>query len=289
VNEVPVTVIVPTLGRAAQLEACLASLAECEPRAAEVLIVDQSGSAEMRQLAERYSMTGARYLYSEPQSQARASNLGLRDAKHELVLFTDDDCTVERSWVATAVAALGQDSAEIVTGRVLAPRDAAHVPSTIDDPTPRVYAGELKVDALYAGNMAFERSAVLAIGGFDEQLVVAAADNDLCWRWLRAGRRIRYEPAMVVWHHDWRTPEQLDKLYVRYARGQGAFYGKHLRLGDRAILKFLLRDLLYAGRAALTALRRGGLRVDPWARGIIRAMPRGLIEGWRTARPRANR
>ena len=286
-DETPVTVIVPTLGRIAQLKACLASLAECEPRAREVLVVDQSGSPEVRQLAERYSRSGARYLYSEPRSQARASNLALREAKHESVLFTDDDCTVERSWVATAVAALGRDSATIVTGSVLAPRGAGHVPSTIDDPTPREYAGELMVDALYAGNMACERSAVLAIGGFDERLVVAAADNDLCWRWLRAGRRIRYEPAMVVWHHDWRSPEQLDKLYVRYARGQGAFYGKHLRLGDRAILKFLVRDLLYAGRAALTALSRGALRVDPWARGIIRAMPRGLVDGWRAARPRA--
>jgi O-antigen biosynthesis protein len=288
-NEAPVTVIVPTLGRTAQLEACLASLAECQPRAAEVLVVDQSGSPELRHLTERYSTSGARYLYSQPRGKGRASNLAMREAKHESVLFTDDDCTVDPEWVAAAVAALGRGSAAIVTGRVLAPSGAGHVPSTIDDPTPREYAGEPKVDALYCGNMACERSSVLAIGGFDERLTLAAEDNDLCWRWLRAGRRIRYEPAMVVWHHDWRSPEQLDRLYVRYACGQGAFYGKHLRLGDRAVLRFLLRDIYYAGRAAVNALRKGGLGVDPWARGIMRGMPRGLIDGWRVARPRAPR
>jgi GT2 family glycosyltransferase len=284
VTEIPVTVIVPTIGRASQLEACLASLADCEPRAEEVLVVDQSGSSQIKDLTGRFAGAGARYLFNSGPGKSIGANAGLDHARHEVVLFTDDDCTVERSWVASASGALERDPSMIVTGRVLAPRDAGHVPSTIDDATPHEYVGRPNVGALYWNNMACARSALQGIGGFDESLTLAAADNDLCWRWLRAGGRIRYEPELVVWHHDWRTPKELERLYVRYARGQGQLYGKHLGRGDLGIARFVLRDFLYVCRAALAAVRNRSLHPDPWALGIVRGMPRGLAEGWRSAR-----
>ena len=279
-----VSVIVPTIGRPAQLEPCLASLAECEPRPDEVLVVDQSGAEEIKALVARFAGAGARYVYCTGRGKNLGLNGGLREAAHETVLFTDDDCTVAPSWVGVAVERLGRDHATILTGRVLAPHGSGHVPSTIDDPMPREYVGVARVDALYGGNMACRRSAVLGIGAFDEQLTTSAGDNDLGYRWLRAGGRITYEPELVVWHHDWRTPEQLERVYTRYGRGQGACYAKHLRRGDLGILRFLLRDLLYVVRAQLTAFRQGGTRPDAWALGIVRGMPLGFVEGWRAAK-----
>ena len=280
----PATAVVPTLGRSALLDDCLASIAACDPPPAELLVVDQSGSEEVRRVVERFSEAGARCLHSSPRGKARASNLALEEARNEIVLFTDDDCTVEPSWVAACIDALERDPPALVTGRVLAPDGAGHVPSTIDDLEPRTYAGTPRVDALYWGNMAGRRSALAALGGFDARLALAAADNDLCWRWLRAGGRIRFEPGMVVLHHDWRGPDELDAVYARYARGQGALYGKHLRRGDLYIARYLVRDVAYVGRALSAALRKGGLRPDPWARGIAAELPRGLAEGWRAER-----
>ena len=83
------------------------------------------------------------------------------------------------------------------------------------------------------------RDEALALGGFDERRSLrplAAEDNDFCYRWLKSGRALRYEPAMTVWHHDWRTPEQLVERYAEYAKGQGAFYAKHLSAGDHYVL-----------------------------------------------------
>jgi GT2 family glycosyltransferase len=282
--EPPVSVVVPTIGRTAQLEGCLAALSGCAPRASEILVVDQSGADEIKSLVERFAGAGARYAYCARRGRNLGLNVGLREAAHETVLITDDDCTVAPSWVGVAARGLASDRGTLLTGRVLAPSDAGHVPSTIDDPTPREHVGSGEVEVLYGGNMACTRSAVLAIGGFDEQLTTSAEDNDLGYRWLRAGGRIRYDPEMVVWHHDWRTPEQLERLYARYARGQGAFYAKHLRQGDARILRFLLRDLLYVVRAQLTALRHLAIRPDAWALGIVRGMPSGLAEGWRAAK-----
>ena len=41
-EQVPVSVIVPTIGRVGLLERCLGSLSQCRPRPAEILVVDQS-------------------------------------------------------------------------------------------------------------------------------------------------------------------------------------------------------------------------------------------------------
>jgi O-antigen biosynthesis protein len=281
VSDAPVSVIIPTVGRAAQLEACLASLAECEPLAGEVLVVDQSGRDEIEGLTGRCSDSGARYVHCDGCGKPRGANAGLREAANDTVLFTDDDCTVAPSWIGVTVEALRLHEPAIVTGRVLPPSDAAKVPSTIDDPTPREYDGDLQVSVLFGNNMAFSRSAVLGIGGFDERFTLAADDNDLCYRWLRAGGRIRYEPAMVVWHHDWRTPEELERLYVYYARFQGMFYAKHLRKGDLRVAPFLVRDL----RDGLVGLRdqylRGRPRGSDWRQGVLRGLPAGLLAGWR--------
>jgi GT2 family glycosyltransferase len=280
-NPTAESVIVPTVGRAAQLEACLESLAACQPRAAEILIVDQSGSAEIEALAERLAEAGARYLRCEGHGKPRGANLGLREASHDTVLFIDDDCTADPRWVGVSRAALADRPETIVTGRVLAPDASIYVPSTIDDASPREYAGELHVSAIFGNSMAFNRVAVLAIGGFDERFTLAADDNDLCYRWLRAGGRIRYEPEMLVWHHDWRPPNELDRLHVRYARFQGLFYAKHLRSGDLRVVPFLVRDL----RDGVVGLRdqyfRGRPRGSDWRQGVLRGLPAGLVAGWR--------
>jgi GT2 family glycosyltransferase len=275
------SVIVPTVGRAAQLEACLDSLAACEPPPAEILIVDQSGSGEIEALAERFAAAGARYIRCDGKGKPRGANLGLRRASHDTVLFIDDDCTADSAWVGVTRTALAERPSTILTGRVLAPDESIYVPSTIDDTRARDYVGELHVSAIFGNNMAFNRDAVLAIGGFDERFTLAADDNDLCYRWLRAGGRIRYEPEMVVWHHDWRSPDELDGLYVRYARFQGLFYAKHLRDGDLGVVPFILRDI----RDGVVGLRdrylRGRPRGSDWRQGVLRGLPAGLLAGWR--------
>src|SRR6478735_1675316 len=101
----------------------------------------------------------------------------------------------------------------------------------------------------------------------------AAEDNDFCYRWLREGNRLLYEPALRVWHHDWRTADELREVYRRYGQGQGAFYAKHLRRGDLRMLGFLAKDLYGGARAATGAAL---LRQPERARaplGLLRGIP----------------
>jgi GT2 family glycosyltransferase len=209
-------------------------------------------------------------------------NEGFDQARHQVVLSLDDDCTVRADWISVARQAMLEDPEGIVSGQVLpAGDDPGAVPSTIVLDEPRDYTGQPLYGVLYSGNMVCPRNAVLAMGGFDEAIGPYATDCDFCYRWLTAGRSLRHVPELVVWHHEWRSREDLNRLYVDYARSRGMFFAKHLVAGDRRMLRFLASDC-YHGVRSLYAGLVGGVPVDTAdGRGVFLGMPRGVWAGWR--------
>jgi GT2 family glycosyltransferase len=280
----PVTVVLPTIGRPALVRSCLDSLARCDPRADEILVIDSSEDDDVADVVAGFAEVGARRIGFRTPGLGSAFNFGLQEAQHEIVLLTNDDCTVEPTWVERGLHHASRDAHAIVTGRVRPEGDPAVVPSTIDDPVGREYSREVAF-VLYTQSMALRRTVLLEFGGFDGRIQPAAEDNDLSYRWLRAGRRVRYEPDFVVWHHDWRSPEQLDRLYVNYGIGQGMVYGKHLRNGDLAVARYLAGALASGLRGVLARVIRGRRRGhgDPRL-GFLRGLPVGLVRGWRAGR-----
>jgi GT2 family glycosyltransferase len=258
------------------------SLVECQPRAAEILVVDQSHDPAIVALVEEFSSFGARLVPCTGRGVARGRNVGIQESHHETVLVTDDDCTVARDWVETAWRLMSADRQLIISGQVIPVGDPNAVPSTKVDPERRDYTGEVHNGVLFGNNMALNREIVLSAGGFDESFspLEAAEDNDFCYRWLKAGRRLHYEPALVVHHHDWRTPQELEELYVRYARGQGFLYAKHLRHGDLRMLAYIGRDVYYVLRALVAAVVKRRERWTDPRLGIPRGLPAGLWHGW---------
>jgi GT2 family glycosyltransferase len=259
----------------------------CRPAAAEVVVVDQSGGPDVRALLGRLEDGRLRHVVSDGRGIALATNTGARVASSDVVLVTHDDCTVAADWVGAAVEAMAEVPNGMVSGRVLpVGEDPEAVPSIRTETEPEDLTGTPSKGALWPANMAVRRTHLLEVGGFDERpsLRLAAEDNDLCYRWITEGRPFRYVPAMVVWHHDWRSPEQLRATYVTYAKGQGAFYAKHLHAGDRRVLRFLLSDLALGVRSHVGGLvhRRPAWR-DP-RRAFVVWLPIGFAAGWREAR-----
>jgi GT2 family glycosyltransferase len=282
---VTASVVVPTVGRLDLLERCLRSVLACDPPADDVLVVDQSGGDGVAALVDRLGDATLRRVTCDGRGTARAMNLGLAGARHDTVLVTHDDCTVEPDWVGRGEALAAAFPGAILTGRVLPPDGSTYVPSTKADPMPHDYTGTVTSGVLYPANMVASRSALQAIGGFDERPgLLVAEDNDLCYRWLVDGRPFRYEPELVVWHHDWRTPEQLVRTHVGYARAQGAFYAKHLHAGDRRVLPMLRWDLRHGVRSTVLGLVRRTPRWQDAYREMVWSLLRGLAAGWVEAR-----
>jgi GT2 family glycosyltransferase len=282
VEVVDVSVLIPTIGRSELLEKCLRSLEACRPRAREVVIVDQSGEPSTQEVVAKFAHIGARAVPMEERGPARARNRGLEEVQHELIALTDDDCVVDPSWIGLMYELGTSNPGAIVTGRVLPGTDEGYVPSTRTDERPVEFTGNPSAGALFTNNAVVPRSGSIELGGFDVRFPEAAAeDNDFGYRWLVAGRRMLFDPRLVVWHLDWRTPEQVRQLYWKYGRWQGAFYAKWLLQRDFRVLRFLGWDLRYLGQMVWRrVVRRQPADVMPALVHVL-GLPLGLWEAWR--------
>jgi GT2 family glycosyltransferase len=283
-----VSVVVPTIGRTALLEQCLRSIAACRPRAGEVLVVDQSAGPEVARVIAGIGDARVRRVDCPGRGIPLAVNTGLKAARGPAVAVTHDDCTVAPDWVGAAAAALAAAPADIVTGRVSPVGDPEAVPATRDEIAPRAWSDPSDFWAILPNNMIAPREALLALGGFDERFTTAGEDLDLSFRWLYAGGVIRYEPAMRVWHHHWRSPRELRRTYVAYARGCGVFYAKNVRQRRHArlMLRYVLSDLRHLAAGTRDAIRDRDPHWDDDRLGAMPGLFLGLAYGWRTFRAR---
>jgi GT2 family glycosyltransferase len=279
------TVVVPTLGRLPELERCLQSITDCDPLPVAVVVMDQSGDGAVDAMAARIAQDLIRVEHSSVRGIAVNINRGVSLAETDVIAVTHDDCTVDRNWIGALGAHLSRHGTGLVTGRVMPVGNPARVPSIRTDPDPSDHVSGARYDLLMAANMACYREEILAIGGFDERegFRSAAEDLDLCYRWTRAGLPVWYRPDAVVWHHDWRTEEQLVHTYQSYARAKGVFYVKYLREGDPAPWRWIRRNLTGSLRSQVSGLRGRPAWTDH-RRPLLVHMPRGLVAGWREDR-----
>jgi GT2 family glycosyltransferase len=279
-----ITMVIPTVGRPL-LRDCLRSVAAGRVWPAELIVVDQSRGEDVAAWLAALRAEGlmARHLPSAETGIANATNRGLERVRTRFVAVTHDDCRVDPSWLMTLLARLREGDETIVTGRV-EPAGEGPVPTIVTAPEPVVHRRpRLDGDDLFPPNMAFPRSVLQRIGYLDEHpsLRMAGEDNDWAYRALRAGVHIVYDPAAVVSHVGWQPQSALPSIYRRYARGQGAFYGKHLRRGDMFIARRAARDMARCGWLVLRGILSKNRELRAMAYGDATGLVPGLLAGLR--------
>jgi GT2 family glycosyltransferase len=245
----PVSVVIPTLDRHEQLSGLVRSILAGTHVPAEIVIADQSRDERAIDSASGEGVT-IRHLRLKRAGASHGRNEGIRVAAHDTVVLIDDDMAVDPAWLTRLVAALeGDDPRTVVTGAVLASAESGPAPSLTTRTEEMVFRGRPFLDPLFSGNMALRRAALDDIGLFDERLgggapFPAAEDNDLGYRLLEAGYQVRFVPDAVVWHLGaWRDRPRR-ALDWAYGRGQGAYYAKHLRFGDRYMWRRFWRNVV---------------------------------------------
>src|SRR5437667_1466429 len=76
-------------------------------------------------------------------------------------------------------------------------------------------------------NMAFYRSALLQIGGFDPVFHKAGDDVDVCWRLQKLGHRLGFSPAGFVWHYRRSTVRAYLRQQAGYGEAEALLARKH--------------------------------------------------------------
>jgi HAD superfamily hydrolase (TIGR01662 family) len=182
-----VTVVVPTTGRPS-LEALLDALATGSgPRPAEIVLVDdRSGDAPLE--PRNAGLPPVRVVRTGGGGPARARNLGWRSARTEWIAFLDDDVVPDPDWYEALARDLADLPADVAgsQGRVRVPLPADRRPTDWERGT----AG-LATSSWITADLAYRRSALAAVGGFDERFPRAfREDSDLALRVLDTGSRL---------------------------------------------------------------------------------------------------
>jgi GT2 family glycosyltransferase len=215
---VKISVILCTYNRCQSLAKALESIAASTPsNESEVLVIDNNSSDQTRDVANNFCRRYPdrfRYLFEPRQGKSHALNTGVREARGEILAFTDDDVIVEPTWLQNLTTALHDGEWAGAGGRIFPERDVSP-PRWLALQGPYSMAGLLVlldrgpvagqlIQPPFGANMAFRKGMFEKYGGFRTDLgpppKLRGEDTEFCQRLMKAGERLRYEPSAVVYH-----------------------------------------------------------------------------------------
>jgi glycosyltransferase involved in cell wall biosynthesis len=212
-----VSVVVCCYNAAATLDECLKSLAALDYPDYEVIVIDDGSADGTHTIAERHPV---RCIRVPNGGLSKARNLGIDNARGEIVAFIDSDAYADPDWLYYIVSALEEHNAAAVGGPNLSPPQDGFVAQCVDqspgNPTCVLVDNQL-AEHIPGCNMAYRKSAFDKAGKFDAQHRAAGDDVDVCWRLLLTHQKIVYHPSALVWHH--RRPTV--RGYLRQQKGYG--------------------------------------------------------------------
>jgi cellulose synthase/poly-beta-1,6-N-acetylglucosamine synthase-like glycosyltransferase len=233
-----ISLIVCSRNRCHQLTRCLESICQITwDREWELVIVDNGstdGTSAMVQEFVRTASIDAVYLREPEPGKSNGLNAALKIARAEIVAFTDDDCYPAPDFMARTWSAFVDSSVGYITGRIML-HDPTDYAMTINESTqPLQFPGGqyLRPGAVMGANMAFRRSVLLDIGGFDPMFgpgtPYVVEDHDVAVRAGAMGWNGLYCPEVVVRHHHGRKKSDVRRSVKLYGMGLGAHHMKLL-------------------------------------------------------------
>lgn len=203
-----VTVVICTRNRPGDLRKCLQAVAQLDPGADEVLVVDNTaGERETERVAQEF---GVRYTVEKTPGLSRARNRGMAESSSEIVAYLDDDAAPEAHWLEFLLEPFADQAIAVVTGRIFTPQS---LPADRDQEAPRFLSNKdprwfetVAFGGLGLGsNMALRKAACGGRDIFDERLGRGApfqiAEEFYAFATLLSrGYSAVYIPGAIVFH-----------------------------------------------------------------------------------------
>jgi GT2 family glycosyltransferase/DNA-binding beta-propeller fold protein YncE len=237
-----VSVVVCAYNAAETLEDCLTSLEHLTYPDYEIILVNDGSVDRTGDIARRHARV--RVIDTPNRGLGAARNVGLAEARREIVAYTDADVRVDRDWLTFLVQPLLTADVVGSGGPNVVPDDDPPMAQCIarapGGPT-HVLTDDRTAEHVPGCNMAFRRDALLAIGGFNPIYLRAGDDVDVCWRLQARGWKIGFSGAALVWHHHRSSIKAYWKQQIGYGEGETWLMAHHPE-------KFLDGHLLWRGR-----------------------------------------
>lgn len=273
-----ISVIINTNGRPDELASALPTVLGQNYPDFEVICVagpDRDGTVELiREFGDR-----VRILKCPEYNIAMSRNIGLEEARGEIVAFMDDDALAAPDWLLelsrafvdkSVVAAggyvhdatgIGWQARVCVADRFGDVRHYSSVKEAGEKEGSESSWGALSYFSPTGVNMAFSRKALQTIGGFDENFAWHLDETDVFLRLAESGGKIRFCPGAEVTHkfaaNKVRAANRTPLGFYNQAKSKAYFIFRHAApiWGKDASEKRLTAYLKWLDATAKTALR----------------------------------
>ncbi|MGB8348127.1 MAG: glycosyltransferase [Ktedonobacteraceae bacterium] len=196
-----VSVIVCSYNGQRTLRDCCDGLLKQEYPNYEVILVNDGSSDMTPAIGQEY---GIKVITTENHGLSKARNIGLEAATGEIVAYIDDDARPDPHWLTyLATTFMKSEYAGVGGPNIAPPGDGPIADCVANAPGGPIHVllSDQEAEHIPGCNMAFRKSCLQAIGGFDPQFRIAGDDVDVCWRLQQRGWKLGFSPAAMVWHH----------------------------------------------------------------------------------------
>ncbi len=255
-----ISVIIPTMNRSEDLRRCLGALMAQDRPADEVIVIIGPGDTAAMGVFEEVSagMRGWRSIPAARPSVVEALNLGLAEARGDIIVMTDDDAEAPPVWLQRIEQWFLRDEKIGAVGG----RDHLMLPDELwlANPPPAKHVGQfnwygwlsgnhhcgvlkspLEVDVLKGVNLSFRRMAFPKVI-IDPYLISSGAEvgweMDICLVIRQSGWKIIYDNDVFVRHHVGQRTAGDDRVEIaspaalRRAQNGSYLLAKHQPMGQ---------------------------------------------------------
>jgi succinoglycan biosynthesis protein ExoA len=233
-----VSVILPILNEERDLSNCISAILQQEYSGnIEIILALGPSKDRTTEIATELAKLDSRIkLVSNPSGQTAAGlNLAIAKSSYEVICRIDGHSEISRSYIKTAVEIMRKQGAVNVGGLMYADSEiglqrtiAIAMRSKLGVGPSKFHTGGSagESDTVYLGT--FNKSAVLAAGGFDERYI-RAQDWELNHRMRAQGGLIWFDPRLVVTYRPRKSLSKLAKQYFQYGRWRRVISRQHPR------------------------------------------------------------
>jgi len=251
---VQVSVIIPAKNEEIHLGNCLQSLAGLDfPKDQYEIIVADNGSEDSTlDIARSYN---ARIVCVPAGTIAAVRNAGAAQAKGEILVFLDADCTVAKDWLKKAEQYFHKNDIACFGSSPIIPENPTWVEQAwflVRECQEEVREREWQEST----NMFVPKEIFEKVGGFNEKLTTCE-DVDLSYRLAKFGKIIADKRIVAIHHRD---PKTIKEFFLKEKwRGKSNYSGLLQHGFKMSELPSLLLPLYFAGMliASLGALAMG--------------------------------
>ncbi len=235
-----ISIIIPTYNRKIFLANCLKSLFnQTYPKEKyEIIIVDDGSNDGTKEfitgLQSKYNAYNLNYFYQRNKGWASSRNLGIKKTKGKIIVFIDTDCIANKNWLESILMSFGKAPKRVggIGGPTVVKFYKQNIIAQIDQAILNHFINKFKKDkeALFLPtcNLSIKKEIFAKIGNFDTDFdKEAGEDSEFCWRIIKNGYKLIYEPRMQVEHLQRDTFSSFLLQNFTYGRGMYLVRKKH--------------------------------------------------------------